>query len=129
MKKNDLIKLLCGIEGNPTIMLYNSLVDDVADVSNHVTELELVKESIDHIVSTLVHERMKERGTFDALPDEEMESIKAEARRIRSEMSYELPNRFVCDEDFERWYGKRTKKVLVFQPKVVGHHDVAHNRM
>lgn len=47
MKKNDLIKLLQGIEGNPEVMLWNGYVNDFMKVGG-VSERDLVKMTFEH---------------------------------------------------------------------------------
>ena len=43
MRKNDLIKILQDIKGNPEVMLWNGLVQDCTHISNKVIPFDLVK--------------------------------------------------------------------------------------
>lgn len=47
MRKNDLIKKLQGIKGNPEVMLWNGIVQDYMPIKGLVQQ-ELVKESKEH---------------------------------------------------------------------------------
>ena len=47
MKKNDLIKLLNTIEGNPDVALWNGFVGDYQDISKELVKGDLVKMSLD----------------------------------------------------------------------------------
>lgn len=47
MRKNDLIKMLQSIKGNPEVMLYNSLVQDWMHFSKQYLDTHLVKESFE----------------------------------------------------------------------------------
>ena len=47
MKKNDLIKLLNTIEGNPDVVLWNGFVGDYQDISKELVKDDLLKISLD----------------------------------------------------------------------------------
>lgn len=120
MKKNELIKLLQDTPGNPHIMFWNGFVEDVQDVSNKIEQAELVKETVDFLYNCLVHERMKDLNSWDPLPEDVLQQIKIQAVKCHKEQQYELPNSCVKESEFERWYGKRTKKILILSAKRAG---------
>ena len=55
MRKNDLIKLLQTIEGNPEIVLWNGFVGDYQNISPKLVEGDLVKKTLEYY---LEHNRM-----------------------------------------------------------------------
>ena len=59
MKKNDLIKLLNSIEGNPDIVLWNGFVRDYQDISKELVKGDLVKISLDWYLETCRMERCR----------------------------------------------------------------------
>lgn len=120
MRKNELIKLLQETPGNPHIMFWNGLVEDVQEVSNKIEQAELIKETVDFIYNCLVHQQMKDLNSWDPLPEEVLQQIRIQAINYHKEQQYELPNSFVKESEFERWYGKRTKKILILSAKRAG---------
>ena len=48
MRKNDLIKMLESIKGNPEIMLWSNVVGDVVPISSKMEEVELYKDSLEY---------------------------------------------------------------------------------
>jgi len=118
MKKNELIELLNSIEGNPEVMLWNPYVDDFNPVQKVETDT-LYKESVEHLFNWLKLELCQSKNSFD-LTDEELFGLKEQAKTLHKTKEYQLPNEYVLEEEKERWYQKRTKKIITLVPKMVG---------
>ena len=115
MRKNDLIKLLQTIEGNPDIVLWNGIVGDYQNISTELVEGELVKKTLK---CYLEHNRMvrclKENDWQYQLTNEEVEYL----TNIYKTFDYEQ-NNYVTQEDIkEKRY--RKKRVVYIQPKESG---------
>ena len=113
MRKNDLIKLLQTIEGNPEIVLWNGLVGDYQNISSKLVEGDLVKKTLK---CYLEHNRMvrclKENNWQYQLTEEEVSYL----TNVYKTFSYEQ-NNFVTKEDIkEKRYMK--KRVIYIQPKL-----------
>jgi hypothetical protein len=50
MKKNDLIKLLESMPGNPEVMLWNGIVQDVVPIEKRIETVELTRDSKEYFV-------------------------------------------------------------------------------
>ena len=115
MRKNDLIKLLQTIEGNPDIVLWNSIVGDYQNISTKLVEGDLVKKTLK---CYLEHNRMvrclEENDWQYQLTNEEVEYL----TNIYKTFDYEQDN-YVTQEDIkEKRY--RKKRVVYIQPKESG---------
>ena len=115
MRKNDLIKLLQTIEGNPDIVLWNGIVGDYQNISTKLVEGDLVKKTLK---GYLEHNRMvrclKENDWQYQLTNEEVEYL----TNIYKTFDYEQDN-YVTQEDIkEKRY--RKKRVVYIQPKESG---------
>jgi hypothetical protein len=113
MKKNDLIKLLQEVKGNPDVVLWNGLVGDWMHIKE-LTPLELVKESKEHIRRAIDHEAMRDGEAL--MSDEEFEKWYKKS----SYNEWDIPNQFVKPEHFESWYGTRRKTIIVLDAKPRG---------
>lgn len=119
MKKSELIKLLETIDGNPEIVLWNGYVEDYMNISNKVTKLTLVKETVEFIKENLIAEWCSRHQTWD-VPNEVHEHMSEVARRLHKERTWDQPNCFVQDEEFEKWYGKKKLTKYVLSPTLRG---------
>ena len=111
MRKNELIKILEGINGNPEVVIWNGYVGDYNSISSDVESIELVKNSREFLEAEINHQRSSEG--LGPISDSEMSDI------MRSQ-EWDLPNRYVADSDMERWYGKRRKRIVVLEPAARG---------
>jgi len=108
VRKNDLIKLLQDIEGNPEIMLWNGFVSDFVPIGNVGTH-SLVKVSKEHWLRVLAEEVKGRKKKFT-----QKELDKLYARNI----SYEV-NNFVTAEEIRNGTYKQ-KKIAFIDAKEVG---------
>lgn len=119
MKKNKLIELLQQIEGNPEIVIWNGYVDDYMNISTDVEKITLVKETKSFIYESLVGQWCSENKTFD-VPEEVSAKLKQQSEQLFKERSWDFPNNYVTEEEFERWYGNKTLTKYVLAPKLRG---------
>lgn len=117
MKKSELIKKLNEINGDPEVLVWNGFVGDYQKVSSSVEETILFKECTDSIFKNLVFEEMKNRKSFDELPEDLMVKLRAEAKEYASKREWELRNLHFDDETAKRVYGKNKKKVVILELK------------
>lgn len=117
MKKSELIKKLNEINGDPEVLVWNGFVGDYQKVSSNVEETMLFKECADSIFKNLVFEEMKNRKSFDELPEDLMVKLRAEAKEYASKREWELRNLHFDDETVKRVYGKNKKKVVILELK------------
>ena len=115
MKKNDLIKLLNTIEGNPDIVLWNGLVGDYQNISTKLVEGELYKQTIEGYFESYRRERcVQENNAKYVLTNKEVDYL----TNIYKTFGYEQKT-FVTTEDIkENRYMK--KRVIYLQPKESG---------
>lgn len=106
MRKNDLIKMLQGIKGNPEIVLWNGFVEDYHHICKELTPLTLVRETRDFVKSSLVNEA---HARAEAMPTE------AEVDEAMKHRHWEEPNPYVTPEEFNRWYGNKKKTLYVLR--------------
>lgn len=106
MRKNDLIKRLNDIPGNPEIVLWNGYVQDYQAVDKTIDEIELVKHSKEFIETCLRHEGL--------------EPSRAVVEAISNAQEWTFPNEFTNEAERKRWYGKNRKKVLILSGKPRG---------
>lgn len=107
MRKNDLIRVLQGIKGNPEIVLWNGFIEDWMHISNEARKITLVKQSREFL------ERMLRAERGSAPPKEVLDSV------YRSQ-EWDLPNVFVTGKEFNEHYGKNVKKVYALEFKSRG---------
>jgi hypothetical protein len=119
MKKNDLIKLLQGVEGNPDVVIWNGLVEDIMPISKEYEIVELVKENKDHYYQMLFMERARSLNTME-LPQHVIDDVKKRAEKMYKCGTYDFPNPFLAEEKYDEWYCKRRKKAIILQPSLTG---------
>lgn len=111
MRKNDLIKLLQDIKGNPEIMLWNGYVEDVVPIDKNIQESSLFKMTFEGY-----KERVNiERQARDKLPpysDDEVRQLYRQYNKGWEFYAYYAPGK----ED--NWY--KEKRILVISPKITG---------
>ena len=108
MRKNELIKQLQAIEGNPEVMLWNGLVGDFVPIRN-VGKEKLTKWGKETWMLYVKREDVLYKR--QPVSDEDLE-------KMYSEIGYEY-NRYVEQEDIEKGLYKQ-KTIAFIQPKVVG---------
>lgn len=125
MRKNDLIKMLESIKGNPEIMLWSSLVGDVVPISSKMEEVELYKDSLEYKQKVYENEYILslKNGELTDLPDEtefyeKLKSLRQEAEAAYKKEKYEY--RLYMNEKLIKSGTLKKKKVVVMQPRIVG---------
>lgn len=122
MRKNDLIKKLQEIKGNPEVMLWNGLVADFVPIGNMVG-CSLVKQTLEHYLEMCRLQRCKRKDDWDFQfsVDELQEYYQSYKQYIEWE-----ENRYITEDDI---VGKRYKKknILAIDAKITG--KTAHDRM
>lgn len=111
MTKNDLIKKLQSIKGNPQIVIWNGHVDDYMPIGD-ISEDVLVKYSREFFEYEINYSYMHNKS---ALTPEDIEKYINNARKHDT---WEFPNPFLEKERYANWYGKNIKKVLMITPKL-----------
>lgn len=119
MKKNQLIQILQGIKGNPEVMIWNGLVNDVMPIVG-VSEDTLYKLSKEYIYKTLEFEQKQFAKSFDDLPQDVKQRLKERTEEIAKKAQYEYPNQYLHHSEYPCWYSKRVKKIAVISAKVAG---------
>mgnify|MGYP004625076555 CR=1 FL=1 len=97
--------------------MWNGFVGDYQKVSPNVEETLLFKECADSIFKNLVFEEMKNRKSFDELPEDIMIKLKEEAKEYASKREWDLRNPYFDNEAAKRVYGKNKKKVVILELK------------
>lgn len=118
MRKNELIKLLQNIKGNPEVKLWNPYAEDYNPILDVQIDT-LYKESVSFIEEWLKAEVYQKEQRWELTADE-LKDIALKAKQIHKEREYGSPNEYVTKEEKDRWYQKRTKSVVVLTPKKVG---------
>ena len=90
MRKNDLIKMLESIKGNPEIMLWSNVVGDVVPISSKMEEVELYKDSLEYKQRVYENEYILslKNGDLTDLPDETEFHKKLKSSRQEAEAAY-----------------------------------------
>ena len=115
MRKNDLIKLLQTIEGNPEIVLWNGFVGDYQNISSELVEGELYKQTIEGYFENYRKERcVNENNAKYALTDKEVDYL----TNIYKTFGYEQKTLVTTEDIKEKRY--RKKLVVYIQPKKSG---------
>ena len=120
MKKSKLIELLQDIEGDPDIKLWNGFVGDWADIDPKFVEQELVKESWQHKYNCLVWEWQRDNNTFNPPPVGIDNELREYAKQQFKQQQWELPNPWVESKDYNEWYGKQKKRIVILNHKERG---------
>lgn len=113
MKKNDLIKLLQSIEGNPDILLWNGTVGDWQDIEKKLSSGDLV--------------RMTKKYWLDTCERQDQRELKDWTYRMPEEEVLELSKRYskVCKWERNPWATQEDinsenyslKNVMYLEPK------------
>lgn len=108
MRKNDLIKLLQDLPGNPEIKLWNGLVGDVVDIKQDITQVRLVKQSSDDYIERCRIEECRDRNDwrFQFTSDE----IAGLSKNYKKHSEWEL-NEYV---DSDRIKNKDYKQKIIY---------------
>lgn len=115
MRKDQLIKLLQEIKGNPEVVLWNGYVGDYMHIDNLVKS-DLVKITKAEWVKTVLFEEMRSRKDWNyRLPQSEVKELE---RRHRTELEYQI-DEYITEEDIKQKKYKR-KSVVFIQPKKRG---------
>ena len=112
MRKNQLIEILKNIKGNPEIMIWNGIVEDVQPIAKEVVECKLYKLSFEGYKEKVNLQRVYMENLPELLDDE----LKALYKRHKIGQ-YEAFNYYPPDEN-DKAYNKKT--VFVLEPKVTG---------
>ena len=116
MRKNDLIKMLENIKGNPEVVFWNSMVGDYMPLDKKLIEGFIFKMTQEAAVRYYEYERRSDLKDFSySLTTEEKEDmIKAYKENYRWEH-----NEFVTDKDIkDRIY--QSKRVVYLSAKPTG---------
>ena len=115
MRKNDLIKLLSEIKGNPEVVLWNGFVEDWMPLGQ-LLESNLVKIDKNYFLETRRLEECIEFGNWDHQLSEQ--SIKDCEKSYNKYHNWEH-NQFVTEEDIKQ-KRYRSKRVVYIEPKKRG---------
>lgn len=105
MKKNDLIKLLSELKGNPEVVLWNGFVGDYMNIKG-LTEGHLTKQSRDHYIKACEFEGKRDRKDFDYKFT--LEEVKQAERDYRKYIGWEH-NEYIFEDQIKdgRYISKR----------------------
>lgn len=112
MRKNQLIEILKNIKGNPEIMIWNGLVEDLQPIGKEVVECKLYKLSFEGYKERVNLQRVYRENLPELLDDE----LKALYKKHKIGQ-YEAFNYYAPDDN-DKAYNKKT--VFVLEPKVTG---------
>lgn len=114
MKKNDLIKKLQAIKGNPDIVIWDGLVCDFMHIGE-IQHTELFKQCFEH-VKMICSYRYGENGHVlkDVPPTDE------EIKEMMKSRTWEFPNPYADAKTRKEWYGKNKKTIFMLVPKLRG---------
>lgn len=117
MRKNDLIKHLQALKGNPEILLWNGIVEDWMHISPKLAESALVRKTFKCYVADIRLERCIEQKNWDyQIPEEEIVVLRKHYASKRNSWSM---NEFVKEKDIkEKRYKK--KRVVFIEPTLRG---------
>ena len=108
MRKNDLIKKLQAIKGNPDIVLWNGMVGDWMPIGNLV-ESYLVKQTQSYYIESCRLEDCSEKKDYTIkYSEDEIECLKKNYKKI---FDWESSN-YVTQKDIDK--GRYTKKSVVY---------------
>lgn len=118
MRKNDLIKLLSEIKGNPEIVAWNGYAGDWMHFSSNITKMELSKYSWEGMKETCRLEECinTKNFNFQFSPEEEKELRK-------SYMKYQDWEYCEGDPRSAKWLKFKTVYVLQAKPRGVSTYD------
>ena len=110
MRKNQLIEILKNIKGNPEIMIWNGIVEDMQPIAKGVVECKLYKMSFEGYKERVNLQRVL-KDNLPELPDDELKAL-YKKHKIGQ---YEAFNYYPPDDN-DKAYNKKT--VFVLEPKV-----------
>ena len=113
MRKNELIKRLNNIPGNPEVVIWNGYVEDYQQLSPTIKEAELVKLSKEFLAAFL--------SLNHTTPHQE------DIDRAFRNQQWTFPNEFTNEEERQLWYGNHKKRILVLSGKLRG--MTSHDRL
>lgn len=114
MRKNDLIRKLQQLKGNPEVMLWNGIVGDFMPVGK-IVESTLVKQTKEYYFETCRLEDCRDAGNWTLqLSDEEKQKLS----KYYSSFQYE-DNPYVTEEDIKLKRYKQ-KRVIAIDAKQTG---------
>lgn len=115
MRKNELIKQLQEIKGNPEVVLWNGYAGDYMHIDKPV-QSDLVKITKEYWIRSVLNEECITRKDWNyQLPEAEIKELE---RRHRTELQYEL-GEYIPEEDIAKKRYKR-KRVVFLQAKKRG---------
>lgn len=112
MRKNDLIKLLESLKGNPEIVVWNGLVEDVQQIAKELVPVELHKLTFEGYKNRVNLERVL-RDKLEPLPDDELQKL----YKNHSIGEWEFFSYYPPDKDDKAY---KAKTVFVIEPKSSG---------
>ena len=117
MRKNDLIKHLQALKGNPEILLWNGIVEDWMHVSPKLAESGLVRKTFECYVNDIRIERCIEQNNWDyQIPEEELVTLRKHYASKKNSWSM---GEYVKKKDIkEKRYKK--KRVVFIEPVLRG---------
>ena len=114
MKKNDLIKKLQQIEGNPEIVLWNGMVGDWMPIGN-LSEAYLTKITKQYWLESVSRDHAINNRNWDyKIPEEDTPTLEKQYRKFQWES-----NDFVTSEDIKKKRYKK-KRIIYIDAKVRG---------
>ena len=114
MRKNDLIKMLQEIKGNPEVVLWNGMVGDWMPVGK-LSESYLTKITKQYWLQTVCNEEKIDKKDWDfVIPQAELSLLEKQYRKFQWES-----NEFVTSEDIASKRYKM-KKVIYIDAKTRG---------
>jgi hypothetical protein len=116
MRKNDLIKMLQNLKGNPEIVLWNSIVGDYMPLENKLTDGFVFKMRQDAALRYYEYERRSDLKdfTYSLTTEEKQDMIKAYKENYKWEHSDFITNKDIKDKIYQ------SKKVIYLSPKPSG---------
>ena len=106
MRKNQLIEILKSIKGNPEIMIWNGLVEDVQPIGKEIVECKLFKLSFEGYKERVNLQRVL-KDNLPELPDDELKAL-YKKHKIGQ---YESFNYYAPDDN-DKAYNKRLCMLL-----------------
>ena len=106
MKKNELIKLLEEIKGNPEVVFWGGFVGDWMHIDKP-EQHKLYKTSLEKYII-----RCQFKSRYDKVQPTENALVKS-----YEELDWEFANKFISDDELQ---GFRSKNIILLQPKPRG---------
>ena len=98
MRKDDLIKLLKNIQGNPEIKLWNGMVGDWMDIDKNLIPASLVKQTFEHYVEMIRLEQCIDKKDWSVqLSEEEILELRQSYKKY---IEWEC-NQFIDEDDIK----------------------------